>query len=155
MSVNILGTNYDIASTTVLFLFCNKLESVPEGVFMLENLTQLHLTNNYIKEIPADIDKLKNLKKLYASQNYLTHIPKEILNLPDLEYLGVSENPLIGLTVTLHENNLDEVKEFLQRDINNSAYARANAENKIQSFISKHVIPKYYDLVPDFMNLSI
>ena len=89
------------------------------------------------------------MQTLYASKNQLTYLPKEILNLPNLEVLTVSENPLEGFTVTLNENNLEEVKEFLQKKINN------NAESTIQSFISNHVIPKYYDFEADFMNLSI
>lgn len=153
MSVNILGTNYDINSTKCLFLFANKLEYIPSGVFMLKNLTHLHLTNNNIKEIPPEIEQLTKLEILYASINNITHIPKEILNLQNLKVLTVSDNPLKGLTVTKNENNLEEVKEFLQKNINNNT--RSQAESRIQSFISNHVIPKYYDFEADFMNLSI
>ena len=86
------------------------------------------------------------------SQNKVTHIPKEILNLINLEVFTIHQNPLEELSVNNNDNNLQEVKEFLQNDINN---VRSRAKSIIQSFFSNYVIPKYYDFEADFMNLFI
>lgn len=151
-TVEILGTKYTIATTDCIFLFCCKLTEIPKEVFSLINLTQLHLTNNSLTEIPKEISNLKKLEKLYISINNIKTVPYELLQLTHLQVIGISQNPL-EFNVSSDDNNLKEVVEYLQNKADKEK--NSNAELVIKSFISNHVIPKFYDLESNFMDLTI
>ncbi|XP_066557623.1 leucine-rich repeat serine/threonine-protein kinase 1 isoform X2 [Amia ocellicauda] len=63
----------------VLFLNDNQLESVPQSVFNLRNLTELYLSNNPgIRELPSELGQLSNLWQLDIEDLNITNVPAEI-----------------------------------------------------------------------------
>ncbi|XMA15157.1 hypothetical protein WAI453_007948 [Rhynchosporium graminicola] len=64
-----------------LFLYSNRLTSLPAELFNLERLTVLSLRDNKIHELPPSIGKLQRLRELNLSQNGLRYLPYEILDL--------------------------------------------------------------------------
>ena len=74
MSANILGKEYPIATTTILFLSYKNLTEIPESIGSLYNLQVLYLSNNKLTNVPKSIGMLFNLRKLYLHNNNLTSI---------------------------------------------------------------------------------
>ena len=101
MSANILGKEYPIATTTILFLSYKNLTEIridkkqsflsspvvmnrksktfsihaaPESIGSLYNLQVLYLSNNKLTNVPKSIGMLFNLQKLYLHNNNLTSI---------------------------------------------------------------------------------
>lgn len=64
-----------------IFLASNRLSTLPEELFNLNNLTVLSLRGNKIHELPPAIGRLHNLTELNISQNSLQFLPFEILDL--------------------------------------------------------------------------
>lgn len=64
-----------------IFLASNRLTTLPEELFNLENLRVLSLRGNKIRELPPAIGRLHNLTELNVSQNSLQYLPFEILDL--------------------------------------------------------------------------
>jgi internalin A len=93
----ILPTTINNPETTHLNLSNYELDSIPDDIFLLENLTVLNLDHNEISKIPPEIGKLKNLRVLTLSHNKLGYIPSQIGLLCDLRYLKLSHNKLSEL----------------------------------------------------------
>lgn len=70
------------------------LQSVPEEIGELTNLTTLILHSNEMAELPSSIAKLINLKVFDCSRNKLTSYPQELCNLPQLKILNLASNRL-------------------------------------------------------------
>ncbi|XP_050459108.1 leucine-rich repeat-containing protein 47-like [Cataglyphis hispanica] len=70
------------------------LQSVPEEIGELTNLTTLILHSNEIAELPSSIDKLINLKVFDCSRNKLASYPQQLCNLPQLKILNLASNLL-------------------------------------------------------------
>ena len=64
-----------------LFLFGNRLSSVPRELTKLSNMTVLSLRNNRLTEIPSGICRLPRLQELHVGQNDLRFLPWEMLGL--------------------------------------------------------------------------
>ncbi|XP_036399603.1 leucine-rich repeat serine/threonine-protein kinase 1 isoform X1 [Megalops cyprinoides] len=63
----------------VLFLNDNQLESVPQSVCSLRNLSELYLSNNPgIRELPSELGQLSNLWQLDIEDLNITNIPPEV-----------------------------------------------------------------------------
>ena len=75
VSINILGTDYDIATTTAIYLSNRNLTSIPDSISLLVNLRILDLDDNDIEYIPDCILSLVNLQHLILSDNLITTIP--------------------------------------------------------------------------------
>lgn len=73
------------------------LETVPEEIGNLQNLTNLVLHSNAIKKLPSTIENLTKLKVLDCSRNKLEELPVESENLPQLMTLNLSSNLLSHL----------------------------------------------------------
>ena len=99
MSVNILGTDYPIATTTTLDLTDNQITDIPQSISSLINLRELYLHNNEITYIPESISSLTNLWELRLSHNKISHIPESISSLTNLLYLCLSDNHIDDLSV--------------------------------------------------------
>ena len=78
MLVNILGKEYDIATTTTLDLCYKSLTEIPESIGSLYNLQVLYLSNNKLTNVPKSIGMLFNLRKLYLSDNKLSSLPRAL-----------------------------------------------------------------------------
>lgn len=79
---------------TKLYLNCNKLTVLPEGLGKLRNLTHLDISLNDLRALPAEIGMLVNLKQLLLFDNHVQYLPDEIGSLFQLEMLGIEGNPL-------------------------------------------------------------
>ncbi|XP_028981151.1 leucine-rich repeat serine/threonine-protein kinase 1 isoform X2 [Esox lucius] len=63
----------------VLSLNDNQLESVPQSVCCLRNLTELYLSNNPgIRELPAELGQLSNLWQLDIEDLNITNVPQDV-----------------------------------------------------------------------------
>lgn len=82
-----------------LYLYGNRLTSLPAELFSLTNIAVLSLRNNDLDEIPPSIGRLSNLMELNLSQNNIRHLPWEMLNLMHCQgehrNISVRPNPLI------------------------------------------------------------
>jgi Leucine-rich repeat (LRR) protein len=71
--------------------FCN-LDEIPQCIFCLSSLEELHLGNNSISEIPKEISNFKNLEILDMNGNKLKNLPLEIKELQNLKTLNLTKN---------------------------------------------------------------
>jgi Leucine-rich repeat (LRR) protein len=63
----------------VLYGFSNnQIETIPDGIAELSNLTELDLSSNLIYHLWDDIGKLTKLEKLFLNSNKLETIPASI-----------------------------------------------------------------------------
>ncbi|XP_015198818.2 leucine-rich repeat serine/threonine-protein kinase 1 isoform X2 [Lepisosteus oculatus] len=73
----------------VLFLNDNQLESVPQSVCSLKNLTELYLSNNPgIRELPHELGQLSNLWQLDIEDLNISNVPVEVRNEGPAAVLG-------------------------------------------------------------------
>ncbi len=86
---NIISNLKDV---TVLKLGGNYLSFLPSEIGKLTNLTTLNLYSNQIKKLPVEIGNLKNLTFLYLAKNKLSSLPEEVKNLTNLTELNLSDN---------------------------------------------------------------
>ncbi len=94
----------------LLFLFNNKLTSIPPEIGQLKNLKWLGLGVNKLTSIPPEIGQLKNLQKLYLQGNKLTSIPPEIGQLKNLTWLSIADNKLTSIPPEIGQlKNLQEL----------------------------------------------
>lgn len=110
----------ELTNLVHLDLSDNQLETIPDVVFTLPNLTKLTVTgnglvelspkiaqltqlreldvsDNLLTELPPEIGALTNLRKLTALNNQLTTLPPEIGNLDALQVLNVGDNQITHL----------------------------------------------------------
>ncbi|AFY95194.1 leucine-rich repeat domain-containing protein [Chamaesiphon minutus] len=125
--LNSLPDNIDeLSNLSHLKLLNNQLTSLPESVGDLEKLISLDLRRNKLTELPDSIGNLKNLKYLYLDDNLLEKLPATIGNLKQLEYLHLSANKLTSLP-----EELGECKKLSYLDV------RFNQIVKLESSIGK------------------
>jgi CCR4-NOT transcription complex subunit 6 len=79
---------------TKLYLNCNKLMAIPEGIGKLRNLTHLDVSLNELRSLPQEIGMLVGLKQLLLFDNHLDYLPSELGSLYQLEMLGIEGNPI-------------------------------------------------------------
>jgi hypothetical protein len=70
------------------------LQTLPESIGNLVNLTWLHLDYNQLQTLPESIENLVNLKRLDLGSNRLQALPESIGNLVNLTSLGLNYNQL-------------------------------------------------------------
>lgn len=74
-----------------------KLRTIPEEVFEMNNLKELHLYGNLLDSIDPRIARLQSLEKLYIGRNNLKTLPKEIAQLKNLKLLSAQYNEIDSL----------------------------------------------------------
>ncbi|KAF1956764.1 glucose-repressible alcohol dehydrogenase-like protein transcriptional effector [Byssothecium circinans] len=79
---------------TKMYLNCNKLSALPEGIGKLRSLTHLDVSINELRTLPAEIGMLVNLKQFLLFDNHISFLPDEIGSLFQLEMLGIEGNPI-------------------------------------------------------------
>ncbi|KAF6778175.1 hypothetical protein AHF37_02378 [Paragonimus kellicotti] len=85
------------SQSPVLDLSNEELQQLPSGVFDdLTWLTELYLYENKLSSLPPSIGRLTNLRLLLVQQNLLAKLPKEMANLIKLEQLDLRHNRLEG-----------------------------------------------------------
>lgn len=77
---------------------CNyELIQIPDELFELTNLRDLHLSDNLLEQLPEKISKLAKLGQLDLSFNKIVEFPKQILELENLRFLNLAGNHLVEL----------------------------------------------------------
>jgi internalin A len=75
----------------------NRLTAIPQEIFQLTNLKELHIPYNQITAIPDEIAQLANLTELYLSSNQITAIPDAIVQLANLTRLDLGSNKITAI----------------------------------------------------------
>ncbi|MCP4762267.1 MAG: hypothetical protein GY870_10840, partial [archaeon] len=91
--------NYKIENGHIveLFLFSNKLKSIPESIGCFKKLKTLIINDNYLKSLPNSISNLELLEILSLKHNKFQTIPKVVFQLTSLKKLNLGYNELIFL----------------------------------------------------------
>jgi hypothetical protein len=80
-----------------LYLFGNRLTSLPEWIGQLQSLESLSVSNNKLTELPDSIGELKSLRNLNLSDNELSSLPSSLGDLRFLVTLDLERNRLSAL----------------------------------------------------------
>jgi internalin A len=75
----------------------NRLTAIPQEIFQLTNLKELHIPYNQITAIPDVIAQLSNLTTLDLSSNQITAIPDAIAQLSNLTMLSLAGNQIMAI----------------------------------------------------------
>jgi len=104
-------------------------DKIPEKISNLKSLEELRVNSNdnYNIKIPKQIADLSNLKKLDLEHNYYDEIPKEIFGLKNLEYLSLAQN--FGITTI--------PKEIVQLKKLKYLYMNANRITTIPDYLAE------------------
>jgi predicted DNA-binding WGR domain protein len=86
------------------------LKEVPDAVFELTNLKELHLDGNLLTNLPDAIKQLKNLEKLNISRCYFEIFPAVIFELTQLTSLNIAQNQIAIIPPEI--SNLQALKEL-------------------------------------------
>jgi leucine-rich repeat protein SHOC2 len=84
---------------STLYLSNRNIDTLPESIGELTELTELHLENNQLTNLPESIGKLTNLTKLYLQSNQLIDLPEILANLTNLTNLEINGNPFTDLSI--------------------------------------------------------
>jgi leucine-rich repeat protein SHOC2 len=90
-----------LSDLTGLDLSDNYLTRLPDNLSDLTNLTWLNLDNNQLVNLPESLGKLTNLKRLNLYNNRLVTLPESIGNLSNLTRLNLYNNQLTSLPISL------------------------------------------------------
>jgi leucine-rich repeat protein SHOC2 len=90
-----------LSDLTGLDLSDNYLTRLPDNLGDLTNLTWLNLDNNQLVNLPESLGKLTNLKRLNLYNNRLVTLPESIGNLSSLTRLNLYNNQLTSLPISL------------------------------------------------------
>lgn len=83
-----------LSSLITLALSENSLTSLPDSLDSLKKLQMLDLRHNKLREIPAVVYRLTSLTTLYLRFNRITTVEKDIRNLSKLTMLSIRENKI-------------------------------------------------------------
>jgi hypothetical protein len=152
-----------LKTVTKLEMISSNLSMIPEGIFLLINLSilnfynnnicfipleignlihlrGLNLSNNRIKEIPTSFYKLIKLTQLNLSENNIDKLPEEMAKLENLHFLDLSFNnikeitPICGLMKLLGLNLSDNCLNTLPEGV-------SDLKNLYEFDISNNEIP--------------
>lgn len=121
-------------SLTELWLYKNKLESIPSNISNLQELMQLSLDDNKLTSLPDVILELRKLEILDLSYNRLTSLP-ELGLLKELRLLKIDHNKITSLPTSLLERIMDtnirvyaDHNKMIETKINGEKYTMLNNE---------------------------
>jgi hypothetical protein len=92
-----INSNFNKLTQLSTLIINLNLHFIPETIFSLTALTELHLNNNKLTEIPASINRLTSLRILNFVNNEISTLPEEGFILPELIELNLSRNALTTL----------------------------------------------------------
>ncbi|KER26712.1 hypothetical protein T265_06076 [Opisthorchis viverrini] len=72
----------------------NKLQSLPDGIHLLQSLILLDVSHNKLTSVPEEMNGLKNLKSADFSDNSLASVPATLHQCRKLHDLRLQNNPL-------------------------------------------------------------
>jgi len=80
-----------------LYVYKNRLRSIPPVVGRMKGLLGMYFTSNKLTEIPAFVYEMRQLRKLQVSKNHVKAIAPEIGQLTNLIHMNLSENDIGSL----------------------------------------------------------
>ena len=84
---------------------------LPQSLFKLDHLREVHLDKNMLRVLPPDISRLQKVVRLSLRENHLTKLPDEIGNMKALDSLDLEKNQLTTLPETFAQlENLTYLK---------------------------------------------
>ncbi|XP_024863661.2 leucine-rich repeat-containing protein 69 [Kryptolebias marmoratus] len=82
-----------VTNLSVLLLRNNFITGLPPQLLSLQQLCELNLGNNALKEVPLVLGHLESLKKLYLFSNQITAVPPDVIgHLEKLVVLNLNHN---------------------------------------------------------------
>lgn len=97
-----------LSGLVTLALSENSLTSLPDSLDSLKKLRMLDLRHNKLREIPPVVYRLTSLTTLYLRFNRITTVEKDIRNLSKLTMLSIRENKIKQLPAEIGEKNGNE-----------------------------------------------
>lgn len=93
----------------------NELHCLPSAIGKLRNLEILDLSSNFsdLKELPDSFGDLTNLRELDLNNNQIFVLPDRFGHLTKLEKLNVVQNPLVVPPLSVVNNGIKAVTEFM------------------------------------------
>lgn len=92
-----------LSGLVTLALSENSLTSLPDSLDSLKKLRMLDLRHNKLREIPPVVYRLTSLTTLYLRFNRITTVEKDIRNLSKLTMLSIRENKIKQLPAEIGE----------------------------------------------------
>lgn len=83
-----------LSSLVILRIDHNKLQGLPDGIYGLEHLMEIHAPHNEITEVNKDISRIETLRLVDLSNNQIKELPAQIADCPRLKDLNLKDNPL-------------------------------------------------------------
>jgi small GTP-binding protein len=132
----------------------NRFTAIPQEIFQLINLKELHTPYNQITAIPDAIAKLVNLTRLDLSDNQITAIPDAIANLANLTEIDISGNQITLIPdVIANLANLTEIS-FRNNQITAIPDTIAQLSNLTTLFLNNNQIKVIPDSISNLANLT-
>jgi len=119
---------YELVNLTELHLDFNYLTRLSPKIGNLINLDDLALSDNRLTELPIEIGQLRYLDSLFVEQNLLSELPREIGELKNLRYLGLADNRLTDLPYEITQLRQLKQISLSYNLLNNSVVDRIRQE---------------------------
>ncbi|MCE7922801.1 MAG: TIR domain-containing protein [Haliscomenobacteraceae bacterium CHB4] len=103
---------------TVLNLSDLNLDTIPESIGELKNLTEFHARKNQLVALPDSISELKNLTRLDVRNNQICSLPNNIGNLIKLINLEVFKNK-----ITILPDSVGHLKDLIRLDLADNQFS--------------------------------
>jgi Leucine-rich repeat (LRR) protein len=122
-----------LMNLTYLNLGQTGFKTFPEVVFKISNLKTLTFLGNTLPTLPDGVEQARNLEKLYLTDIQLESISPEIAKLQNLQVLDMSYNPALM-------DNLDWVEPILQLKKLQTLYLLTiKLPNKVYNMLKKEL----------------
>ncbi|MGH0155971.1 UNVERIFIED_CONTAM: hypothetical protein FKN15_031478 [Acipenser sinensis] len=123
-SIHMLPTSIkELTQLTELYLYSNKLQSLPAEVGCLAGLVTLALSENSLTSLPDSLDSLKKLRMLDLRHNKLREIPLVVYRLPSLTTLYLRFN-----RITTVEKDIKNLSKLTMLSIRENKIKQLPAE---------------------------
>ncbi len=93
----------------------NLLQTLPESITKLTNLSSLYLYSNQLSTLPESITKLTNLTSLNLSSNQLSTLPESITKLTNLTALDLSNIPFTSPPQEVIEKGILAIEDYFRQ----------------------------------------
>jgi internalin A len=99
-----------LKNLTGLYVWENRLGSLPECLSKMTGLLYLRVNRNYLKTFPQGMKNLSLLEEIDISHNYFESLPESIYGYSNLKILAVVNNPWNDQTWKILQEKADELR---------------------------------------------